>query len=171
MASRSLLACLLAACVAAPALGSDLIVYKEGVSDEQKQKDEFECHQFAVKETGFDPMNPPQAKTPEVAAPPATEPTQGGAVRGAARGAAVGAVVGAVAGDAGKGAAAGAAGGALAGGMRRRDARRQAQAQTEQAQQQVQAAAQQQQAEIQAQRDRYNRAVAACLQGRGYSVN
>lgn len=171
MAPRSLVVSLFVAGVALPALASDLIVYKEGVSDQQKQKDQFECSQFAVKETGFDPMNPPQVKTPEVAAAPPAQPAQGGALRGAARGAAVGAVAGAIAGDAGKGAAAGAGGGALVGGMRKRDAERQAQAQAQQAQQQAQASVQQQQAEIQAQRDRYNRAVSACLQGRGYSVN
>lgn len=78
----------------------------------------------------------------------APAPTQGGAVRGAARGAAAGAVVGAIAGDAGTGAAAGAAGGALLGGMRRRDAARQQSAAT----------------------DAFDRAWAACLQGRGYTV-
>jgi len=164
-----ILAAALALCVAAPAMASDLIVYKEGVSDEQKQKDDLECHQFAVKETGFDPMNPPQARTPEVAAAPPAQP-QGGAVRGAARGAAVGAAVGAIAGDAGEGAAAGAAGGAMVGGVRKRDAQRQQAAAQEQATQQQQAAIQQQEAEIQAQRDRYNKAKTVCLQGRGYSV-
>ena len=149
---------LLSVSLAAPVLGSDMIVYKEGVSDEQKSKDEFECHSFAVKETGFDPMNPPTVQTPE------SQPTQtGGAVRGAARGAATGAVVGAIAGDAGKGAAGGAAGGAMVGGMRRRDAQRQ-QAQAEQQ------AVQQQQAAIEAQRQQYNKAKAVCLEGRGYSV-
>lgn len=169
MALRTLFAVLLAACVAAPVLASDMIVYKQGVSDQQKQKDQLECQQFATQETGFNPANPPQVQVPEVAAAPAQAP-QGGAVRGAARGAAVGAAVGAIGGDAGQGAAAGAAGGAMVGGMRRRDAQAQAQAQTQQAQQQQQAAIQQQQAAIQAQRDQFNKAVAVCLQGRGYSV-
>lgn len=70
----------------------------------------------------------------------------------AARGAAVGAVGGAIGGNAGKGAAIGAATGALVGGMRRRDERRAAEASQAQAS------------------DAYNRAYAACLEGRGYTV-
>jgi hypothetical protein len=155
---RTLLSLLVAVLIAAPALASDMIVYKEGVSDEQKSKDEFDCHGFAVKETGFDPMNPPTVQAPE-----SQEVTTGGVGRGAARGAATGAVVGAIAGDAGKGAAAGAAGGAMVGGMRRRDAK------SQQAQQQQQSV-QQQQAAIDAQRQQYNKAKAVCLEGRGYSV-
>lgn len=163
-------AVILAACVAGPALASDLIVYKQGVAPEQQKKDEFECHQFAVQKTGFDPMNPPKVTTPEVAAAPPAQAPQGGAVRGAARGAAVGAAVGAIAGDAGKGAAAGAAGGALGGAIRKRDARRQQEATQQQAAQQQQQAVQQQQAAIEAQRQQYNKALTVCLEGRGYSV-
>lgn len=90
--------------ISAPALG-DLMIYPKGKQTaEQQSKDKYECHEWAVKQTGFDPM-----KTPEVAAAPVGP--QPNAVKGAARGAAVGAVGGAIAGDAGKGAAAGAAGG------------------------------------------------------------
>jgi hypothetical protein len=70
-------------------------------------------------------------------------------------------VGGAITGDAGTGAAAGAAMGGLAGGMRRRDQRLQ------QNQQQQAAAANSQQS----QRNAYHRAMAACLTGRGYTVN
>lgn len=85
-------------------------------------------------------------------APPSQTATGGhmrGAVGGAARGAAVGAAVGAIAGDAGKGAGAGAVVGGVAG---RRGSKRQ--------QQTAQATAQ----------DDWNRAFAACMEGRGYSV-
>lgn len=120
-----------------PAAAHAQFVYPaNGQSAEQQQRDEGECHVWAVNQTGFNPAT-------------ASQPTQGGLLRGGARGAAGGAVIGAIAGDAGKGAAAGAAGGALIGGMRRRDA-------------------QQQQASAQ---DAYLRARAACLQGRGYTVN
>jgi hypothetical protein len=68
---------------------------------------------------------------------------------GAARGAAAGAAVGAIAGDAGKGAAIGAAGGGMVG--RRRAI------QGEQAQRTVEASS-------------YDRAFAACMDARGYSV-
>ena len=107
----------------------------KGQGQQQQQKDQGECHSWAVNQSGYNPGY-------------AGEPTQGGVVRGGARGAATGAVVGAIAGDAGKGAAAGAAGGALIGGMRRRDARRQQDAAAE----------------------KYRRAYAACLEGRGYTV-
>jgi len=85
------------------------------------------------------------------AAPPQPVAT-GQGVRGAARGAAVGAVGGAIGGDAGKGAAAGAAAGAMVGGVRRRQDRRAA------------AAASSQQSAS------FSSAIAACLEGRGYTV-
>jgi Sec-independent protein translocase protein TatA len=170
-AFRTFLVLLGASLVAAPALASDMMIYKEGVSDEQKQKDRFECQNWATQQTGFDPLNPPTVQAPEVSAAPSQQATEGGAVRGAARGAATGAVVGAIAGDAGKGAAAGAAGGALVGRMRRRDAEQQQQAQQQAAQQQQQAAVSQQQQAIEQQRAQFNRAISTCLQGRGYTVN
>src|SRR6266581_7236420 len=88
---------------------AEVFVYpKPGQSQDAFQKDQYECHNWAKQQTGFDPAQPPQA----AAAPP---PQQGGAVKGAAKGAAVGAVGGAIGGDAGKGAAVGAGAGATAG--------------------------------------------------------
>jgi YMGG-like Gly-zipper len=113
-----------------------------GQSPQQQQKDQGECHGWAMQSSGANPA---------AMAPPPSGAT-GHLARGAARGAAVGAVGGAIGGDAGKGAAAGAAAGALVGGMRRRDERRQ--------HEQVQAQAS----------DAYGRAYAACLEGRGYTV-
>ncbi len=72
-------------------------------------------------------------------------------------------LAGAIAGDAGKGAAIGAASGAIVGGARRRDQQRQQQ----QAEQQW---TQQQAATYAKNRDGYNRAYGACLEGRGYTV-
>jgi hypothetical protein len=86
-----------------------------GQSPEQQNRDQYECHNWAVAQTGVNP-------TAAAAAPP-----QGGAVRGAARGAAVGAIGGAIAGDAGKGAAIGAATGGVFGGMRQAGQRAQQQ--------------------------------------------
>jgi len=61
-------------------------------SPEQQQKDEFERHQWAVQQTGYDPTTAQQA--------PQQQTTQGGGVaRGAAGGALVGVGVGAIAGD------------------------------------------------------------------------
>jgi hypothetical protein len=132
---------------------AEVIAYpKKGQSQEQFEKDQYDCHKWAVGQTGVDPTKPQQA----AAAPP---PQQGGAVKGAARGAAVGAVGGAVAGDAGKGAAVGAAVGATGGAMRQNRANQQA------AQANQQAQAQQQQS-----RAAYDKAYGVCLEGKGYAV-
>ena len=122
---------------------------KKGQSQEQFEQDQFQCHKWAVGQTGVDPTKPQQAAAP----PP---PQKGGAVRGAARGAALGAVGGAIGGDAGKGAAIGAGVGATAGAMK-------------QAQRNQQAAQAQQQAQAQAQaaNAKYDKAYAVCMEGRG----
>jgi len=154
------LALLVPAIGASSALGSDVIIYPaKGQSPEQQNRDRYECHTWAVQQTGFDPTKPQTAQP----APPPQQAPQGGVVRGAARGAAVGAVGGAIAGDAGKGAAVGAATGGMIGGMKKRDQQAQA------AQAQSQAAAQQQ-AALSQQQAGYNRALGACLEGRGYTV-
>jgi YMGG-like Gly-zipper len=153
-----LLVCLLVAVVffTGLVLAQNLVIYPaKGQSQEQMEKDKFECYSWAKQQSGFDPMQAGSGTQP----PPPSQPIGGERVRGAARGAAVGAVAGAIAGDAGKGAAAGAAGGAMIGGMQKRDKRRQ------------QAEAQQQQsAAIAQQRSAYDRAFGACMEGRGYSV-
>src|SRR5688572_25580645 len=101
----------------------NVFVYpQKGQSPQQQQRDRFECHQWAVQQSGFDPTAPQQAQAPPPPPPSSTAPLGGpSALRGGARGAAVGAVGGAIAGDAGKGAAVGAATGALFGGMRKAD--------------------------------------------------
>jgi hypothetical protein len=133
--------------------GAQLMIYpQKGQSPQQQQTDHGECHVWAMQQSGYNPSAP--------GAPPPPPPPQGGAaVQGAARGAAVGAVGGAIGGNAGKGAAAGAAAGAVFGTMRRNNENRQYQAQV--------SAQQQQTAGLQA---NYNRALAACMQGRGYTV-
>ena len=143
-------------------LGQDLIFFPaKGQTQEQMEKDKFDCYQWAKQQTGFDPM---QAQSSVQASSPQTQGPSGNRVRGAARGAAVGAVVGEVAGgDAAKGAAAGAAGGTMAGGMKSRSQRRQ-QAQVQEQQTQQQAAADD------ASRSTYNRAYSACMEGKGYTV-
>ena len=90
---------------------------------------------------------------------PAPAQQQGGRVRGAAGGAAGGAVIGAVAGDAGKGAAVGAVTGTVVGGSRQRRANR--------ASGEQQQASQQQSSQAMV---TFNRAVGACMTGRGYTV-
>ena len=138
----------------------DPIIYPaKGQGPEQLEKDKYECYSWAKQQTGFDPMQIPQASTP----PPAKQAPKGGVVRGAAGGAGVGAAVGSFSGEAGKGAAAGAAAGGLVGGMRRAEQRRG----QEVAEQQW---SQQQAAEYSQKRNTYNRAYGACLEGRGYTV-
>lgn len=145
---------------AAQVLGQELFIYpSRGQSPQQQSRDRYECHTWAVQQTGFDPTASQTAQMP----PPTQQAPQGGALRGAAGGAAIGAVGGAIAGDAGKGAAIGAASGALFGGMRR------ASQQSQQQQSQANWAAQQQAAAAQG-RTAYNRALSACLSGRGYTV-
>lgn len=137
------------------ATAQDVFVYpNKGQSTEQTDQDKYACYQWARQQSGYDPM---AAAGAGAAPPPAA--AQGGAVRGAARGAVGGAAIGAIAGDTGKGAAIGAATGGLFGGMRQREANAQ---QHQQAQQQSAAAA--------GRADTYNRAYAACLEGRGYTV-
>ena len=135
------------------AFGDVYIYPNKGQSQQQQSKDRYECHTWAVQQTGFDPSRPPPA------AAPAAPPPGGEVVKGAARGAVVGTVGGAIAGDAGRGAAAGAAMGGLLGGMRKMDKAR--------AQQQQQA---QQQSNNSQQQAGYDRALGACLEGRGYTV-
>ncbi len=153
---------LLAGCLSAagPASAQNPIIYpNEGQSAEQIEQDKFHCYGWARDQSGFDPLQRQQASS----APPPRQAPKGGVGRGAVRGGVGGAAVGAIAGDAGKGAAAGAVGGAVIGGARRRDQRRQQQAATQQwAQQEV--------AQYEQARSTYDRAYAACLEGRGYTV-
>ena len=151
-----------------------LIIYpSKGQSAQQQSQDRYECHTWAVQQTGYDPSNPQMAQSNAAAAPPPPreEAPQGGVVRGGARGAALGAVGGAIAGNAGKGAAIGAATGALFGGFRRRDQRQRQQASQQQYQQQQEQAQQQQMQASNQRKNGYNRAITACLTGRGYTVS
>lgn len=142
--------------------GPDTRVYayaRQGQSDVQLDRDRYECHLWAVKQTGFDPSAanvPPHQRVVVVReSPPPGASVAAGALTGAAIGAAVsrprdaasGAIVGAVAGAA--------IGAIAASGQPRRPER-----------------------VIQSERDRdiergaanYRRALSACLDGRGYSV-
>ncbi len=143
---------LLALCLGTVSKADELMIFPNAdQTPEQQEQDKFACYSWAKDQSGFDPMAPPTATEP----PPQQEAKKGGLGRGAVRGAAVGAI----AGDAGKGAAAGAA----IGGMRRQDQKRkeeQERAQWEQEQQRIYAE----------KRNRYNRAYAACLEGKDYTV-
>ena len=159
--SRVLLAIGLAILLIAPvAMAQQQYVFpQKGQTPDQQKKDEYECHTWAVKQTGFDPTAVAQAPEQQTAQQPAGAQPGSGA-RGAARGAVVGAAVGSLDGEAGKGAAVGATAGAVA-------ARGQSRRQAEQQQSQAQAQASTQQGPKQ---QDYLRARGACLDGKGYSV-
>jgi hypothetical protein len=127
----------------------------KGQTQKKQKADEFECYNWAMEQSGIDPLNLPKVEV----APAQTGPT-GGGVRGAARGAAAGAAIGAIAGDAGEGAAIG----AVVGGLSGRRAGKQQQAQ---ANQQSQAAATQAEADMKAS---FTKAFSACMEGKGYTI-
>jgi OmpA family protein len=149
--------------LAGDALAQQFIYPKNNQTPDQQKKDEFDCHNWAVQQTGFDPI---AASQQGAAAPLPTGPAQaesGSGLRGAAKGAAAGAAIGAIAGDAGKGAAIGAAAGGIGGRTRSKN-----RAQDAQSQQIAQAnAAAANQAKL---AERYNAARTACLEGKGYTV-
>ena len=143
-------------------LAQDMYVYpQQGQSNDQMEQDKFQCYQFGRDQTGFDPMQVPTATRPP---PQEKQVTSTG--RTVARGAAVGGAYGALTGNSSKArsrAKRGAAAGLVVGGMRNSNARRENEANRK-------AWEQEQAANYQHNRNNYNRAYAACLEGRGYSV-
>jgi hypothetical protein len=157
MSLRAKAAIVVLALIAAPGLAQQPLIYPgKGQTPEQQDKDQGECYVWAKQQTGVDPAAVAQAASSQ----PAPAGPQGERVRGAARGAVGGAVIGEIADDdAGKGAAVGAVVGTMAGGSRQRRANRAQQQQQQQVQQQGQQAL-----------AGFNRAFAACMEGRGYVV-
>ena len=190
--SRTSLAMTLLALAAGAHAQQGLFAYPNaGQNDAQQSKDKYECHQWAVSQTGFDPTTaPPVASAPPPGYAPPPPPQQqaggggflgignGGMLPGkgmlgdAATGAALGAAGGAIAGDAGKGAAIGAVASTLMGAFSRSTSSPPPQQQQQVQQQQYY---QQQQAQEYNQRmqatQAYNGAFAACMRGRNYTVN
>lgn len=151
---------------------------RNGQSADQQLKDESECYGMAKQRTGIDAQVPPpqglseeEKKAAQQQAANNAPKAQGGRARGAARGAAGGAAIGAIAGDAGKGAGAGAVAGTMKGGMTQRQANAQSKQQAA-----AQTAAAQKKAEEEMLRehqegmDTFQRAFAACMDARNYSV-
>lgn len=120
----------------------------QGQTPDQMSRDRYECHMWAVQQTSYDPTSGGSGSQ---------SGTQGSvgreALRGGFRGAAAGAAIGAIAGDAGKGAAIG----ATAGGMKRAFG-------------QMDANKAGQSTGANEAENNYNRALGACMTGRGYSV-
>jgi len=157
---------LLLAFAGGTAAAQDPIVYPaKGQSQDQMERDKYECYNWAKKESGFDPMKMPTATAP----PPskqARSSTAGGAVKGGVGGGLLGAGVGAIA-KGKKGAKKGALIGGLSGGViggarssaqQKQDRRARKKWEKQQANQYMH------------QRNTYNRAFGACMQGRGYTL-
>ena len=149
--------------LAGPIFGQDPIVYPaQGQSEDQIEKDKYQCYSWAKNQTGFDPM-----KTPTTASgPPGKEKEVWGAGKTGVAGGATGAVVGGLTkGRKGavRGGLIGAGTGALIGGVRSSNQRKREQQKRkdwERKETNNYARA----------RNEYNRAFGACMEGRGYSV-
>lgn len=123
----------------------------QGQTAEQQERDQYECHQWASKDTGVDPE---ALAEQQLAAQPPNE-KEGGAASSAG----IGALRGAAGGDAAAGAARGFGIGRMVSVIH---AKRQLREQ--------QSADAQENAKFQDQLDKYDRAYGACLSGRGYTV-
>jgi hypothetical protein len=156
-----------AAAPAPPPPSPEVFAYPaQGQSDQQLDRDRYECHLWAVRESGFDPSRPglpPQQRVRVVREPgpgPAAT-TAAGAVTGAVLGAAVSRPW-----EAGTGAAIGAvAGGVLGAAVGAEQEQR-----AREASEARQAAAQARSDGYTKRVDDYRRAISACLTGRGYTV-
>lgn len=151
---------------AQPAPSTQLFFYPtRNQSAEQQDRDKFECNEWAVKESGFDPSLP--QVSPRYRITTLRDPAPGsGTAAGAITGAAMGAIVSNPH-HPGEGAAIGAIAGAVLGSIA--DNHRQQAIDNANA-----ARAEQQQARDTAQEakvDRFRRAMTACLSGRGYTVH
>jgi outer membrane lipoprotein SlyB len=137
---------------------------KEGQTTEQQSRDHYECYNWAVQQTGFDPSQssiPPEQRVKVVPMPPPGHDTAVLAITGAVLGALIAGPR-----HAGAGALIGAGSGAVAGAVS--DASRQ-----QYAQQMEEAYVNRDQAldaRYEGKASDFRRAMSACLEGRGYSV-
>lgn len=142
---------------------ADLFIYpNDGQSKEMQNQDRYECHIWAAQQSGFDPSrySAPQPVVYRTGYPHQSDINP---ITGAAGGAAMGAVGGAIAGNAGKGAAIGAGVGAVLGAfhtLNRHTSERE----------HYRYKNHQLAVELNQLRNDYNRAISACLEGRGYTV-
>lgn len=160
---------------AAPApktIASTMSVYvfpTTGQDASQQSKDEAECYQWAVTNTGTDPFQlqkqqQAQAQQTQAQQQQIAQSGGGAGAKGAVKGAAAGALIGEIASDdAGEGAAYGAAAGVIAGRRKAKSAKKDAAAKTEQAGQQAQAATAEQ-------LDGFKKAFSVCLEAKKYMV-
>ncbi len=150
---------------AVPPPATEVIFYPaNNQSPEQQDRDRYECYLWAARQSGFDPSAPGLAPHQRVQVVPASPPGEK-----VAAGAAAGAVIGAItarrhetAEGAVVGAIAGAVAGAAAEAAEQEEARYQQRYYDQMEQEDIQ--------RIERQASNYRRAMAACLEGRGYSV-
>jgi len=153
---RTMVSCSLTLLFVSQAMAQELYIYPaNGQSADQLDKDKFECYSWAKNDTGFDPMALPTTSS----APPRNKKKSGGAITGALGGA----VLGGVLGDSSKSAKRGAVAGGLVGGVRQssknsKNAQKRADWENKES------------ANYANNRNNYNRAYSACLEGRGYTV-
>jgi hypothetical protein len=144
---------------------AEVFVYpSKGQDAKRLDRDRYECHNWAVAQSHYDPSEPhlaPHQRIQVVAMPPPGQSTVAGAVTGAVIGAAIGSPR-----DTGEGAVAGAIVGAIAGASS--DAARRKG--VDQATKRVSAENQAERARLERQATDYRRAISACLEGRGYTV-
>jgi len=144
---------------------SDLYVYpSKGQTEKQLDRDRYECHNWAVAQSHYNPSDThlaPHQQVRVVEMPPPGRDTAVGAMTGAVIGSSV-----ARPRDQGTGAVAGAIVGAMIGASS--DAARQKAA--SQANTSMSAEAQAERARLERQAADYRRAISACLEGRGYTV-
>lgn len=168
---RHILALIVGLITVAPGFAEERIfVYPaQGQSDQQQAEDRYHCHRWAVEATGFDPMSVAGYQEPRYVRVPAPDnPHRGDAGRGMFGGAIAGAAIGEIgSGNAGQGAAIGAILGALLGSISESEGEQQ---RREQAQYQAEDYYADRR-EVAMGRASYRRALAACLEGRGYNVN
>ncbi|HVS77270.1 MAG TPA: YMGG-like glycine zipper-containing protein [Steroidobacteraceae bacterium] len=134
----------------------------KGQSQDLQDRDRYECHNWAVQQTGFDPSAP--QVPPHLRMTVASGPPTGA---GIATGAMAGAVLGSIFSrpwETGRGALLGAIAGAAVGGVAESAAAQQAREQAEANVEYARAAQLEEQARY------YVRALTACLTGRGYEV-
>ena len=159
------------ALAALSAAAQDLFVYPaSGQSDEQLADDRYECHVWAVKESGFDPSELGEAAPPRVVRVPVPENKAEGATE---KGALAGTIAGAVIGrddNKGRSAILGGVIGAIAGAAAEQKGEREARAQAEAEAKREADRLAQNKAELAVRRSNYRRAMTACLEGRGYTV-
>jgi len=155
MRRSSVIVSIVTALLSASVAAAEPVAYPtKGQSAEKQNRDEYECHEQAQKETGVDPV-----AVAEQSMASSGSAKGGGGMGSGLSGAGLGAIRGAAEGDAGGGALHGAGMGRLIAVIR---SRRQMEKQQD--------AASEKSADARAQLEKYDQAYGACLTKRGYSV-